>query len=1360
MANIGITLAADATGLQRTLNGAAGSIEEFSRRSGGSLKQVATEASSLQNGMDSFANGLKSALVGSSIAVGLIGLRNSLTELKDALVATQVQADKMRNGLSFAVGKTAAAAEMDFVRKSAQDLGLELVTTSGQYTRLAAAARGTTLAGQGVRDIFTAMGQAGTVMGLSAQEMDGALMAVTQMISKSKVQAEELRGQLGERLPGAFQTAARAMGVTTSELDKMLETGKVLSTDFLPKFAAQLSKEVAPQVEDAAKSMQASLNRLENSWTSLKRAVNDGGMAKAIQNEVTGLSNYMQAVADAASNAKAAGGGALSQTNAALGNVLGRMPFDAVALTANSLNTALNALSGGALKLRTDFNLLPDVFLTNEQRLKNLSAALPAAETNLAKLQARLAMAPNNIYLKDEVYQLSVFIAKARAAKEASDQLKGLGKEDPTAAGIKASGMARESFMAEQKQSAEDMLKVKQKLSGVDADYLPTLAKLQRARELGTLTEQEYIATVSQLASANFKRAAAEKVQSDTAVQDLRARIATERQYIQALQDVGLEADKANEGEKLTAKLTQELTGKLDAKTRASKEAQLVEAKTLAIEISKRDAIKDTLTAREKSLQAAAKEYADRAGDIDKINDRAAAIEIEVASNESLAKAVELVGIARLRERRDILKGFDGSQETIALIEKEIAARERLVTAMDSKESSDSLKKAAKDAEAEWARASNEINRSITDALMRAFEDGSGFAQAFSKVVEAEFKTLVLRPVVSAVMSPISQGINGVLGGLGVPGVGAPGAASSGLSGLSNLYAGGGLFATNAAYGAAIGTTSIGAGSQAAMLAAQTGAFGSAGASMTAAAAGQSMASSLMSGAAAAGPYVLAAMVLKSAMDYSVQSKGNALTATIGSTGTQYVGTRADFEQTGGLFGGGTTQNSDWGRADQKVTDYVNANVAAITAANLAYGQSLGLATAGIESFVGMLDVSITGLDAAAQTAALDAALVKFGTEQASAAYGTAVASLAKTGETTATTVQRLATDLASVNATFSTLGYTLLDVSMAGASAADRLVNAFGGLQNFQAQTAGAYQNFYTEAEKKTTTASSAAASLQGVGVYADAGVLAGATREDWRAMLDQYAAQRGTEAGDKQYAAVVQAANALNSYIPAFKTALVEAAATPAAAAASAYAADPVVADAALSSWQEATAAIVKAMADLRTTLVDSGPDSFFKLQAQFAIEAASAKAGNVAAAQDLPALAKSLVDAGKAWNVTTVAQSLLTARVVETLGSVAGASGAGANISVPHFAAGGYHKGGWAVVGENGRELVNMPPARVFNAGDTAAMLGTDPAVLAELRAMRAELAAIKAFTSSGASSAQKTAKVLDEAANGVPLATQAV
>jgi tape measure domain-containing protein len=57
---------------------------------------------------------------------------------------------------------------------------------------------------------------------------------VQQMISKGTVSSEELRQQLGERLYGAMQIAARSLGITTQAFSDLLERGMIPTGRFLP----------------------------------------------------------------------------------------------------------------------------------------------------------------------------------------------------------------------------------------------------------------------------------------------------------------------------------------------------------------------------------------------------------------------------------------------------------------------------------------------------------------------------------------------------------------------------------------------------------------------------------------------------------------------------------------------------------------------------------------------------------------------------------------------------------------------------------------------------------------------------------------------------------------------------------------------------------------------------------------------------------------------------------------------------------------------------------------------------------------------------------------------------------------------
>ncbi|MDV2993200.1 MAG: hypothetical protein N4J56_002854 [Chroococcidiopsis sp. SAG 2025] len=164
-------------------------------------------------------------------------------------IATSVNFEKLNRTLQVVTGSTTAAArELAYVGEVTKRLSLPIEETTRGYIQMTAAAKGTILEGEGVRQIFTGIAAASKTLGLSSAETSRALNAVQQMISKGKISAEELRQQLGEVMPGAFQQFAKSLGVSTQELDKLLEDGKV-GIDSLIYFAAQLNKEFGHTAE-------------------------------------------------------------------------------------------------------------------------------------------------------------------------------------------------------------------------------------------------------------------------------------------------------------------------------------------------------------------------------------------------------------------------------------------------------------------------------------------------------------------------------------------------------------------------------------------------------------------------------------------------------------------------------------------------------------------------------------------------------------------------------------------------------------------------------------------------------------------------------------------------------------------------------------------------------------------------------------------------------------------------------------------------------------------------------------------------------------------------------------------------------
>ncbi|OPY15248.1 MAG: hypothetical protein A4E66_00167 [Syntrophus sp. PtaB.Bin001] len=209
------------------------------------------------------------------------------------VVGTQVAFEGMTVAMESALGSSKASADsMAFLRAESQRLGLSLEDQTKGYVKIAAAAKGTALEGEPVKEIFTAIAEASTALKLSGEETQGALLAISQMMSKGKVSAEELRGQLGERLPGAFQVAAKAMGVTTGELDKMLQGGKIMAEDFLPKFSKALREHYSDALAKASQSTSANINRMKTAIFDFKVSLGEA-FGSSTQDSVNAITTAM-----------------------------------------------------------------------------------------------------------------------------------------------------------------------------------------------------------------------------------------------------------------------------------------------------------------------------------------------------------------------------------------------------------------------------------------------------------------------------------------------------------------------------------------------------------------------------------------------------------------------------------------------------------------------------------------------------------------------------------------------------------------------------------------------------------------------------------------------------------------------------------------------------------------------------------------------------------------------------------------------------------------------------------------------------------------------------------------------------------
>jgi tape measure domain-containing protein len=188
---------------------------------------------------------------------------------------------KTFDSLNFALEKItgsnfAAADSQRFLLDITRKYGTELVTTTNRWIKFLAAAKQSGLSLKDSEKIFRSMTKAAGVLGLKTDELTGIYLALEQMLSKGKVTTEELRRQLGERLPGAMGIMAAAIGVTIPKLDEMLKKGEVLSADVLPKFADAV--ELAYDIKNVEKieTLIAAQNRLTAAWQLFVKNVSEG----------------------------------------------------------------------------------------------------------------------------------------------------------------------------------------------------------------------------------------------------------------------------------------------------------------------------------------------------------------------------------------------------------------------------------------------------------------------------------------------------------------------------------------------------------------------------------------------------------------------------------------------------------------------------------------------------------------------------------------------------------------------------------------------------------------------------------------------------------------------------------------------------------------------------------------------------------------------------------------------------------------------------------------------------------------------------------------------------------------------------
>lgn len=488
--------------------------------------------------------------------VGALGAGvTSISSFISSLVNTAREAGRARVVLrNISTDAREYSRSLKYLAELTDKYGTDLIGTTEAFAKFkaSAAAVGVSIAEQ--ERIFSNVGKAIASFGISGSEASLTLLGITQMMSKGKVSSEELRRQLGERMPVAMQAMAKAAGVSMSKLDKLLKEGKLYSAEIMGKFSDELAKLSGDTSTD---NLESSLGRLKNSFTSLADSLHVYDNFKALVEKVKDLLDYLRTHL---SNLYIWAGGLLgarlwgkfSATWSQAGAVIKASQAQAIADEAAAKESAKRA------KLEAQKALVEA-----QQQLQRAEAAVQSAGSITEKEQRRLevAKATGDVRFQKAVNNFSnAQTEKRMLLNEHQALLRGLQRSEEEAAQRVANAK-----LALQRANDEAAAKIIAKQEQIERAKDERVAAAKRALEAATAPKDVKVATSA------LDKAGRYTSEEQKAIRDLQREQATivsksQREYDKAIADQSrLQLANITKREREEARLA----GKLEQNARA-----------------------------------------------------------------------------------------------------------------------------------------------------------------------------------------------------------------------------------------------------------------------------------------------------------------------------------------------------------------------------------------------------------------------------------------------------------------------------------------------------------------------------------------------------------------------------------------------------------------------------------------------------------------------------------------------------------------------------------------------------------------------------------------------------------------------
>lgn len=176
---------------------------------------------------------------------------------------------------------------LQFLTNEANRVGFSVGEVGNSFARLSLAMKGAGFSGDETRTSFTQLTEAARNFGLSSADTMGVIRALEQSMSKGKFMAEEVRLQLGDRLPIAMAALDKAVTIVDgrqADLNKRFEEGSIDVKRYGLEFIRQINlmSGGAEALARTSNSISAAFGRLGTEFSLFSNAIGEGGLSNAV----------------------------------------------------------------------------------------------------------------------------------------------------------------------------------------------------------------------------------------------------------------------------------------------------------------------------------------------------------------------------------------------------------------------------------------------------------------------------------------------------------------------------------------------------------------------------------------------------------------------------------------------------------------------------------------------------------------------------------------------------------------------------------------------------------------------------------------------------------------------------------------------------------------------------------------------------------------------------------------------------------------------------------------------------------------------------------------------------------------------